>query len=82
MYIIRSTEGLSIEIVAREKHCQIYSKVSRYFVIITAMHMKDITRCNDPTGTTIGLNNTASAIYSYIKSCKKTGGVWSICNTL
>jgi hypothetical protein len=45
MYKIRST-GLSTEIVVRGKHFQIYSQISRYFVIITAracikMHMKD-----------------------------------------
>jgi len=55
MYKIRSKEGVSIEIVGRDKHCQIHSKISRYFVIITAkacikMHMKNATRCNDATG--------------------------------
>ena len=30
MYKIRSTEGLSTEIVVRDKHFQIYSIISRY----------------------------------------------------
>jgi len=54
MYKFRLTEGVSIEIAARDKHRQIYSKTSRYFLIITVracikMHMKDVTRCNDAT---------------------------------